>query len=272
VDDAGRADGGALDGGRADAAAIDGGRTDGGVLDAGPGDAGATSDAGPGEDAGRVDPCEPVGGTFDRLGRSGPATDRPAAAHGDLNLALRGWTPAAAPLALVDYDGPTDGLAPRLETLFADDRVPGVVAAYRVNDWDWGCDCRGAPIDDWPATLIGVRTTPGEPIELADSGYDVGGGHDALVLYADDRSITLKYTREDNVVSGYTLHVDGVCVDPALRRLYDMLDAGGRAELPALRGNQPFARARSTEVRIAIRDTGAFMDPRSRKDWWPPRP
>jgi hypothetical protein len=38
--------------------------------------------------------------------------------------------------------------------------------------------------------------------------------------------------------------------------------------LPALRGSQALGRARDASIGVAIRDTGSFMDPRSRKDWW----
>ena len=57
-------------------------------------------------------------------------------------------------------------------------------------------------------------------------------------------------------------------MEPTLRALYDANHAAGRAELPALDGDQPFGRARTSEVLVAIRDTGAFMDPRSQKDWY----
>jgi len=88
------------------------------------------------------------------------------------------------------------------------------------------------------------------------------------VLYVAPTRVTLKYTADDNVVEGYTLHVENVCVDPALLALYEASEAGGRSRLPALRPGQPFARALGSEIGIAIRDRGSFMDPRSRKDWW----
>ena len=60
----------------------------------------------------------------------------------------------------------------------------------------------------------------------------------------------------------------GVCVEPSLRALYESMNTAGRTELPALHPEQPFGRARSGEILVSIRDTGAFMDPRSDKDWW----
>jgi hypothetical protein len=89
-----------------------------------------------------------------------------------------------------------------------------------------------------------------------------------LVLYAGQERLTLKYTGEDNVVAGYTLHIEGICVEPNLLALYEDMDAAGRSRLPALRTGQAFGRTYGDEVGIAIRDAGRFMDPRVRKDWW----
>ena len=113
-----------------------------------------------------------------------------------------------------------------------------------------------------------MRTTPGEIIRLPVAGYDVGGGYGALVLYAEPTRLTLKYTREDDVVAGYTIHLENICVDANLLAKYRSLNAAGRAELPALRPGQPLGRASGHQIDAAIRDSGSFLDPRSRKDWW----
>jgi hypothetical protein len=77
-----------------------------------------------------------------------------------------------------------------------------------------------------------------------------------------------KYTNNDNVVSGYTLHVENVCVGPRLLALYQAWNSVGRGRLPALRAGQAFGQAIGHEIGVAIRDYGSFLDPRSRKDWW----
>jgi hypothetical protein len=216
-----------------------------------------------------VDPCEPIpGASYATSPTVGPITDRPAPDHADLNMKLRGWSKTGGTLGLVAIEGPTDALAPKLNTLFTDDRVPTFVQNYRVNNWDWGTNSVAGPITEWEVTLSGFASSAGEVLELPNSGYEIGPGHEARVLYADDDSITFKYTSEDNVVYGYAIHVVGVCVEPTLRSLYDSNDAAGRGDLPALAGNQPFGRSRGAEVLVAIRDTGAFMDPRAEKDWW----
>ena len=213
--------------------------------------------------------CAPIPGVqYGTLDVNGPATDRPAELHADLNLALRGYEVTSAYLGLVDYGGSADAKAPQLNTLFADQRVPTFTTAYRVYEWDWSCNCRGPLATNYPVTLLGMGVATGEVIRLPDSGYDIGSGYEALVLYATEERITLKYTREDNVVSGYTIHVENICVEPSLLALYRAWNAAGRVHLPALRAGQPFGRARGGEIGVAIRDNGTFMDPRSRWDWW----
>jgi hypothetical protein len=216
--------------------------------------------------------CAPIPGeSYDVLGVVPPPTDRPAEEHGDLNLALRGYELTDAYKGLVDYSGGTDPNAPQLAGLFADDRTPTFSDVYQVYNWDWGCNCRGSLITDPEVTLVGMAVVPGETIHVPASGYDIGGGYQVLVLYASEERITLKYTREDNVVYGYTLHVENVCVEPSLLALYRSWNDQGRGHLPALRVGQAFGRARGDEIGVAIRDTGAFQDPRSRKDWWKER-
>jgi hypothetical protein len=70
------------------------------------------------------------------------------------------------------------------------------------------------------------------------------------------------------VTQGYTVHVEGVTIAPDLLTLYQQLNSAGRSSLPALKEYQPIGAARASEILVAIRDTGTFMDPRSRKDWW----
>lgn len=213
--------------------------------------------------------CQPIpGASYGSLTVNGPRTDRPAEQHPDLNLALRGYARTNAYAGLVSYDGNPDPRAPQFPSLFADNRTPAFTASYRVYDWNWSANSRGSLISTWPVTLSGLRTAAGETIGLPRAGYDIGEGYGALVLYASESRLTLKYTREDNVVWGYTVHAENVCTDPALLNLYRSLNAAGRSRLPALRPGQPFGRARGTEIQVAVRDTGAFMDPRSRRDWW----
>jgi hypothetical protein len=196
--------------------------------------------------------------------------DRAAAEHPDLNLALRGFEATNAHLGLVDYAGTADPGAPQLPGLFSNRRTGQFRAVYRVYQWDWASGRRAGLIASPEVTLAGLAVTAGERIHLPDraGGEIYGGGFKGMVLYADERQITIKYTRDDTVVGGYAIHLFDVCVDPQLLALYRQMNAAGRGSLPGLTGGQALGVAPGVELRVAIRDEGSFMDPRSRKDWW----
>jgi hypothetical protein len=229
------------------------------------------------------EPCRAIAGeSYGALSVIPPKTDRPAESHPDLNLAIRGYEPTTGYLGLLDLDGGSDPSAPQLPGLFSDNRTPAITSVSQVYDWDWANHRRGALISKPPVTLAGLASSPGEIIRVPDSGYNIGnadivpllgvavgaGGYEVLVLYASTDRITLKYTREDNVVRGYTLHIEDICVEPNLLALYEHWNAQGRSSLPALSAGQGIGRARGDRVRVAMRDSGSFMEPRSRKDWW----
>jgi hypothetical protein len=184
-------------------------------------------------------------------------------------------------LGLVKFDGPTAPDPPQLSGLFLPNRGPLVSTTYRINDWLWDAGqcggqvdgCPGSLIDDWEVTLVGLATRPGESLSIPERAANIyPGGYIALVLYAADSQITLGYTRRDTVSDGYAVHVQGLCVDPNLVALYRAQnDANGRRAsglLPALRADQVIGLALGDEIKVAIRDKGTFMDPRSGKDWW----
>ena len=104
---------------------------------------------------------------------------------------------------------------------------------------------------------------------------------EVIVIYADEETTALKFTREDSAAVGYTIHVDKVDVAPNLLALYKQLDDcnGPRYvypnksyDLPSLPAGQPFGTAKGAEIVVAIVDTGTFMDIRSCDEWWQIRP
>jgi hypothetical protein len=212
-------------------------------------------------------PCQPIAGLSYSALTVTPESFG-AAMNPDLNLSLRGYQPTNAPLALVTYGGRVDPSAPQLLGLFADSLRPTFSAAYQVHDWDWVNMRPGPLLTTWPVTVVGLATTPGATIHAPGAALDIGSGYVALVLYAEARRLTLKYTRNDDVRVGYTIHLEDICTSPDLLALYQSLDAAGRGSLPALRPGQAIGRAQGAEVDVAIRDSGTFMDPRSRLDWW----
>jgi hypothetical protein len=216
----------------------------------------------------KTDVCLSVGESYGVLAVSNYTTTPPAETHPDINLAVRGYTPTSGYLGLVDYGPTTDPNAPQLAGLFTTTHAPTFTAVYQVYDWNWPC-CRGDPIQDPPVTLADLAATPGDVVRVPGrSNGDIGNGYVALVLYASTNRITLKFTSEDSMVQGYGLHLENICVDSSLLALYQQLNQDGRHELPALQAGQAVGSVLGTSFGVAVRDTGAFMDPRSHNDWW----
>lgn len=203
---------------------------------------------------------------------AGGGLEHPDSIHGDLNLAMRGYTPVEAEAVLVTINGPTDGDPPQLATLFGDARTPTLTQTWRVNDWDWSCGengCQGNPLSQVEVSLLGMQTTAGELLMAPSRGEEVyAGGVKAIVLYAEENRVTLGYTREGGVANGYTIHIESLCVDPNLLSRYRTDNAAGRANLPGLHAGDVIGSAAGDQIAVAIRDRGVFADPRSRKDWW----
>lgn len=201
-----------------------------------------------------------------------PKTDRPADQHPDLNLQIRGYVQTNEFKGLVDQGDFFQPQLPQLYYMFADPSAHPIVNTYQVYDWDWLKMQRGSPMNGYDVTLIGLAASPGEPI-MAPNYPNLGPN----VLYAYQNGLTLKwglYGNVDNVISQFTVHIDDICVDPNLLALYNKLNAEGRDQLPQLLPGrqQPLGYARTNEVKVAIRDTGEFEDPRSLKDWWWDKP
>jgi hypothetical protein len=192
----------------------------------------------------------------------GKRESRPAAEHADLNLKLREPQPAEYDRSLVEIPGSgIDPDAPKLSSVFK----PDFVNTYAVHDWDWGCNCKGDLILDGSAVLVGIKTSPGEPIFIPKTERDIyEGKYYAVVLYASPDSLTFLYARAGSVVSGYTVHYLGLQTDPNLVALFE---ASEGSELPGLTLDTPVGVA-TEELIVAIRDNGTFLDARSKRDWW----
>jgi hypothetical protein len=216
-----------------------------------------------------------------------------AANHPDKNLSLRGpWVNTNNSYTkLVKHLGSAanDPAAPQLYGLFNPPQVNPIIDENdEVQNWDGTLGHMGPVLAPDPNCPIGTghcpevsltwfHATVGQKICVPNSGYRIGGdrNYEVLVLYADSYEITLKFTREDVVSTGYTIHIAGICVDPTLLALYQSLDQPGGPRytqnsfnLPNLTAGQALGVSKGTSFGVAIRDTGAFMDPRNYDDWW----
>jgi hypothetical protein len=214
--------------------------------------------------------CPSTGQRYDMVPVDGRYSGHAPNVSPDLNLTVRGWVTVNEHRGLVDYGGETDSGAPQLYGLFSNGRTPTFSSTHRVYDWDWANNRKGALLTNWPVTLLGMATSPGETIHFPRrNGSDIYQGvWYGLVVYAEKTRITVHWARNDYVAPGYGMHVENICVDPSLLAAYEQGNAGGRFSLPGLRDNQVMGTARGSEILVAMRDTGTFMDPRSRKDWW----
>lgn len=243
--------------------------------------------------------CANVGGSFDQglaiqFDEDNPP--RPANLHADKNLKLRGYqaTTMLFTPGLIDYgpgsEDPSGNTPPQLATLFSPARSTINTAAgnfYQINDWNWASSptpgTRGSPLTARPVTALGLPSTPGETLYTPSSTYLINAGIQAMVVYADADSITIKYSREDSTATatGYAVFVSNICTDPVLLALYTSLDGGARNvfsgkgsqtyNLPYLRPGQAFGTALGNSVIVAVKD-GPFEDPRSCQGWWLTRP
>ncbi len=214
---------------------------------------------------------------------------RPAWNHADKNLALRSYifdgSVTGSALQIANLYPDDDPNAPRLRALFGDRRLPTVLNAYDVHEWNWATSpnpgTRGGPINNaWPFTMGGLAVTPGEVIHTPYALYDLGQNLAAMVLYADATRLTLVIGRQDTAAGGYVIHLEDFCTDPNLLATYNTLE-GARYSNPAyysqhdlvgLFAFQPLGTARTNELKVAIRDSGNFMDIRSQAEWWDPIP
>ena len=183
------------------------------------------------------------------------------------NINLLDFQPRPAYRCWFDSDG-MDPAAPQFAYVYPNPHRPEISEAYQLYYNGEEAVSDHVPV---PVSALGLPTAPGQVIHAPDR---FGGsvvidvqGYKALVLYASEQSIALKYTREDGLV-GYTTYIDGICVEPTLRALYEQADAAGRTELPAVFGHQPVGRARGDEIRVVVRDNGTLLDPRWLNDWW----
>jgi len=188
-----------------------------------------------------------------------PMDSRPPAEHGDLNLALRDPQPSTESAKLINYSGATEAGAPRLSAVFGEN----FVKSYVVHDWDWGCNCPGKLRSD--GYLLGMKPPPGEPVYIPPTPHDIWQGkYYAVVLYADEQSVTFVYAREGTVANSYVIHYMGLQTDPNLLEAYRLHT---QSEVPGLALDTPVGLA-TDELIVSVRDKGTFMDTRSRKDWW----
>ncbi len=201
--------------------------------------------------------------TYELIPLEGERDKRPAPKHADLSLKLREPQPVEAELSLVTVEGGGSNEPPQLSGIVP----PNFVATYTLHDWDWSCDCKKGLIDNpWGnVAIVEIATTPGQPVFIPRRRSDIfQGKYYAVVLYATQDSLTFVYSREGTVANAYSVHYEGLQVDPNLLAQYRESEGN---QLPGLTLDTPVG-ITTDKLKVAIRDRGTFMDPRSKGDWW----
>jgi hypothetical protein len=199
--------------------------------------------------------------------------------NADFRLSILGYETVQELLQRVEYGGPTDPNAPNFYNIFKPRRDIAFAVAYKRREWNWNENAEppygtpGGLNNDWPVSVLDLIATQGEAVYIPRSQVPItsAGPYVAMVLYADEDELTVHYGDRDVVDSGYAIYLANFCVDPNLVALYRaQLSAGKRAtgKLPMLTNDQIVGTAKQNFVTVAVRDSGPFLDPRSRKDWW----
>jgi hypothetical protein len=200
----------------------------------------------------------------------------------EFNLKIRTYDGlSTGNLGLVSYNHPGDPQTtpPQLCTLLEGTQHPDVSSLNQIHEYNWAnntpsssyvtiAEKRNDPSFDY-ASLVGFSPAmSGQNVLVPNSGYDIGGGKQVMVLYASPNQITLRYAVQDDLSSaGYGIHILGINVNQDLLNQYNSANSQGRSSLPALEGGEIIGTANG-EVLVSVRDSGDFLDPRWENDWW----
>lgn len=217
--------------------------------------------------------------------RSANSQDNYPVNHADINLDVRNWQ--AGPngahnrINSIHGSGSLDAAAPQLNTIFENNTAPGIGGLFAVCNWAW--DNGVGPGGHRESSTVSIQENPSDYASLVglqgngnvlvpQSGYNIGGGRQVIVLYATPNSITIKYGIEDSIVTevghGYAIHIENINVASDVLAKYNELNSAGRKELPALCAGHVLGTVAGSELLVSVRDSGGFMDPRWQGDWW----
>ncbi|MEK7127386.1 MAG: hypothetical protein AAB838_01525, partial [Patescibacteria group bacterium] len=198
----------------------------------------------------------------------------------DVNLRLRSWAPIQGDTALLPgVQGPTDPNAPRIYTMFKDGTQTNLQISnmYQLNDWNWTTNTVGKAMTPEPlvygdgtnvpaASLFGFNVGPGQNVLVPQANYDVGNHYQAILEYIDGTSAVVKYTPSQDLTGNYyMIHFEDFSASQDLVKAYN--DAKATGDLVWLPAGLSLGKT-TGEIKVAMRDSGSFMDLRSIKDWW----
>ncbi|QQS44494.1 hypothetical protein IPM65_02760 [Candidatus Roizmanbacteria bacterium] len=131
------------------------------------------------------------------------------------------------------------------------------------------------------APVLEIPTEAGNTaVKVPSTGYDIGGGYEAMVVFATADRVTIHIGRHEYFVGsgqnncnggtcsgGYWIYVKGICVDKQIQQAYNNVKAAQQSagadknpiQLPMVRPGQILGKATGTSVIVGVRDNGPFI-------------
>ncbi len=130
------------------------------------------------------------------------------------------------------------------------------------------------------APVLQIPTEPGGEVKVPQTGYDIGGGYEAMVVFAEADRVTLHIGLHEYFVGsgnnncnggkcsgGYWIYVKDICVDEQILTAYNSVKGAQEAagadknpiRLPMVRPGQVLGKATGTSVVVGVRDNGPFI-------------
>jgi len=124
-------------------------------------------------------------------------------------------------------------------------------------------------------------------IKMPSTGYDIGGGMEAMVVFAAADRVTLHIGRHEYFTGtktcangktcsgGYWIYVKNICVDQQIQNAYNQVkgaqeSAGANLnpiQLPMVRAGQILGKANGSSILVGVRDNGPFISI-YKSDYW----
>jgi len=124
-------------------------------------------------------------------------------------------------------------------------------------------------------------------VKMPSTGYDIGGGMEAMVVFAASDRVTLHIGRHEYFTGtktcangktcsgGYWIYVKNICVDQQIQNAYNQVkgaqeSAGANLnpiQLPMVRAGQVLGKANGNSVLVGVRDNGPFISI-YKSDYW----
>jgi len=124
-------------------------------------------------------------------------------------------------------------------------------------------------------------------IKMPSTGYDIGGGMEAMVVFAASDRVTLHIGRHEYFTGtktcangktcsgGHWIYVKNICVDQQIQNTYNRMEGAQKAagadlnpiQLPMVRAGQILGKASGNSVLVGVRDNGPFISI-YKSDYW----